>query len=197
MALIASQNPPAPSPSSRRPFESRSRDAAALASMAGGRRGRLATSGKTVTRLVRAAMAVSSVQEVDARRVGPDRLLERPQRLGGVGEDEVAELDGAAVVHMSLEGLFGRAYFVLGPCSAGKAAAVDGQHRAGDEGGLVRAQPYRRARDLFDAAEPAERNEPSDRLQSIFGQMTHLLVDDGSRCDRVDADVLLAVIEGG
>ena len=62
MALIASQNPPAPRPSSKRPFDNRSSDAAAFASIAGGRSGRLTTSGKTVTRLVRAAMAVSSVQ---------------------------------------------------------------------------------------------------------------------------------------
>ena len=61
MALIASQNPPAPSPSSKRPPLSTSIDAAALARTAGGRMGRLATSGNNVMRCVRIAIAVSNV----------------------------------------------------------------------------------------------------------------------------------------
>jgi len=45
-----------------------SRLAAAFASIAGGRRGRLATSGKTVIRSVRIAIAVSNVQVSKNRR---------------------------------------------------------------------------------------------------------------------------------
>ena len=60
--LIASELPPAPSPSSSRPPLSKSSDDAALASTAGGRRGTFKTSGKIVIREVRIAIAVSSVQ---------------------------------------------------------------------------------------------------------------------------------------
>src|SRR4028119_1973733 len=52
MPTTASQNAPAPSPTSTRPPEMTSRDAAAFASMAGGLRGRFATSGKKRTRSV-------------------------------------------------------------------------------------------------------------------------------------------------
>ncbi len=49
MPTTASQKAPAPSPTSTLPSEITSSDAAALASMAGGLRGRLATSGKKRT----------------------------------------------------------------------------------------------------------------------------------------------------
>jgi hypothetical protein len=52
MAATASQKAPAPSPSSTRPPVGTSRVAADLASIAGGRRGRLATSGKNRMRVV-------------------------------------------------------------------------------------------------------------------------------------------------
>ncbi len=55
---IRSVNPPAPSPSSNRPPLSTSMLAACLASMAGGRNGRLATFGNRWTRLVRLASQV-------------------------------------------------------------------------------------------------------------------------------------------
>ena len=55
IASMASQNDPAPSPSSTRPRLSTSKLAAAFASIAGGRRGRLATSGKKRTLCVLAA----------------------------------------------------------------------------------------------------------------------------------------------
>ena len=62
IATMASQKAPAPSPSSNRPPLSRSSVAAALASIAGGRIGSDATSGKTETWWVVTAIAVSSVQ---------------------------------------------------------------------------------------------------------------------------------------
>jgi hypothetical protein len=62
IASIASQIAPAPSPSSNRPPESRSRLAAARASTAGGRRARLSTFPDSRTLSVRAAAQVSSVQ---------------------------------------------------------------------------------------------------------------------------------------
>ncbi len=71
-ASIASQKPPAPSPSSNRPPLSTSRLAAALASTAGGRSGRLATSGKRPTRDVVAATMLSNVQVLWAE--GPEPL---------------------------------------------------------------------------------------------------------------------------
>jgi len=55
IAAIASQKAPAPRPRSTRPPESRSRLAAARASTAGGRSGRLTTLGASRTRSVRAA----------------------------------------------------------------------------------------------------------------------------------------------
>ncbi len=61
MASIASQKPPAPRPSSNRPPESRSRLAAARASTAGGRNGRLVTFAARWMRSVRAATHVRSV----------------------------------------------------------------------------------------------------------------------------------------
>ncbi len=62
MASIASQNAPAPMPSSARPPERMSSVATSRARMAGGRNGRLATLGNTRTRDVAAAIVVSSVQ---------------------------------------------------------------------------------------------------------------------------------------
>lgn len=61
-AAMASQKAPAPRPSSKRPPESRSIVAAVLASTAGGRRGRFATSGNTSMRSVEAAIIASSDQ---------------------------------------------------------------------------------------------------------------------------------------
>ena len=55
MASIASQNAPAPMPSSNRPPLSRSSEAAARASTAGWRSGRLSTLPLSRTRSVRAA----------------------------------------------------------------------------------------------------------------------------------------------
>ena len=63
MVAMASQKPPAPRPSSKRPPLSRSMEAAALASTAGGRRGRLATSGNSRIRDVRAASVDRRTQE--------------------------------------------------------------------------------------------------------------------------------------
>jgi hypothetical protein len=62
MAATASQNVPAPSPSSNRPPERRSMEAAALASIAGWRRGRLATSGNSPIRSVAVARAASRLK---------------------------------------------------------------------------------------------------------------------------------------
>lgn len=62
MAAMPSQNAPEPSPSSTRPPLRMSRDAAALASTAGGRSGRFTTSGNSRTRSVRPASVDSSVQ---------------------------------------------------------------------------------------------------------------------------------------
>ena len=62
MAAIASQNAPAPRPSSARPPERMSRLATARATTAGGRSGRLRTLALIVTRSVRAATNDSSVQ---------------------------------------------------------------------------------------------------------------------------------------
>ena len=61
MATIGSQNPPAPRPSSNRPLESTSRLAAARASTAGGRSGRLSTFGEMRRVSVLAATHVISV----------------------------------------------------------------------------------------------------------------------------------------
>ena len=61
IAAIASQNAPAPSPSSTRPPESRSRLAAARARTAGWRSGRLITFGATRSVVVCAATHDSSV----------------------------------------------------------------------------------------------------------------------------------------
>ena len=55
IASTPSQKAPAPSPSSTRPPESWSSEAADFASTAGWRSGRLSTSGSSVTRSVRAA----------------------------------------------------------------------------------------------------------------------------------------------
>jgi hypothetical protein len=68
IAAIASQNAPAPRPSSTRPALSTSRDAAALASIAGGRSGRLATSGARVMFVVWPATKLSSVHASRNRR---------------------------------------------------------------------------------------------------------------------------------
>ena len=62
MAAMASQNAPAPRPSSARPPARMSRLATARATTAGGRSGRLRTLGLIVTRSVRAATNDSSVQ---------------------------------------------------------------------------------------------------------------------------------------
>ncbi len=62
IATIASQNPPAPSPNASRPPESGSRLAAARASTAGGRNGRLCTFAEICTLEVCAATQVMSVQ---------------------------------------------------------------------------------------------------------------------------------------
>lgn len=62
IASIASQNAPAPRPSSTRPPLSKSRLAAARAITAGGRKGRLSTLGTTFTLFVRAATNESNVQ---------------------------------------------------------------------------------------------------------------------------------------
>jgi hypothetical protein len=59
---MASQNAPAPSPSSTRPPLSRSRLATERAITAGGRSGRFSTLGASRTRRVRAATYESSVQ---------------------------------------------------------------------------------------------------------------------------------------
>jgi hypothetical protein len=61
MASIPSQNAPAPRPRSTRPPESRSRLAAARATTAGGRSGRLSTLGAIRTRSVFAATQDRSV----------------------------------------------------------------------------------------------------------------------------------------
>jgi len=42
---------------------------------------------------------VLDADQVDARRIGLDRLVEHPQGLAGVRDEEVAELNGTAVVH--------------------------------------------------------------------------------------------------
>jgi hypothetical protein len=68
MAAIASQNPPAPSPSSNRPPERRSSEAAALAIIAGSRSGRFATSGKTRIHSVSASRLAISIQVSRKRR---------------------------------------------------------------------------------------------------------------------------------
>ena len=60
IASIASQKEPAPRPSSKRPPESTSSEAACLAIIDGPRRGRLATSGKKRTRSVRASRSTIS-----------------------------------------------------------------------------------------------------------------------------------------
>ena len=62
IAATASQNEPAPMPSSTRPPLSRSSDATDFARTAGWRSGRLITSGSSFTRSVRAARYESSVQ---------------------------------------------------------------------------------------------------------------------------------------
>ena len=67
IASIASQKPPAPSPSSARPPLSRSSAAAARARTAGGRSGTLSTLGASLMRLVRAATKDSSVQASSSR----------------------------------------------------------------------------------------------------------------------------------
>ena len=59
-AAMASQKPPAPRPSSKRPPLSKSIVAAAFAMTAGGRRGRLATSGKILNVAVDAAIIAIS-----------------------------------------------------------------------------------------------------------------------------------------
>ncbi len=61
MPAMPSAKAPPPSPSSNRPPLSTSMLAACLASMAGGRNGRLATLGNRCTRLVRAASQVITV----------------------------------------------------------------------------------------------------------------------------------------
>ncbi len=61
-AAIASKNPPAPRPSSTRPWLSRSTVATLRASTTGGRSGRLATLGVTMILDVAAAITDSSVQ---------------------------------------------------------------------------------------------------------------------------------------
>ena len=98
LAAIASQNAPAPRPSSTRPPLSRSRLAAERASTAGGRSGRLATLGETRIRSVRPTITDSSVQvsrnaglvrvvlhrhQVEAGLVG--QLGERDHPVGRVG----------------------------------------------------------------------------------------------------------------
>ena len=67
-ASIASQNAPAPSPSSKRPPLSTSIDADAFASSAGWRSGRFATAGNRRTRSVRAARNASSENVSKKRR---------------------------------------------------------------------------------------------------------------------------------
>lgn len=62
MAPIPSQKAPAPRPSSKRPPESTSSEAACLAIMAGPRSGRFATSGKKRIRSVRASRSARSAQ---------------------------------------------------------------------------------------------------------------------------------------
>lgn len=61
-ASMASQKPPAPRPSSKRPPLSRSIVAAAFAMTAGGRSGKLATSGKILKVVVDAAIIAISDQ---------------------------------------------------------------------------------------------------------------------------------------
>ena len=68
MAAIASQNAPAPSPSSKRPPLRTSIEAAAFAITAGGRSGRFATSGTSPMRSVRPARYASSAQVSRKRR---------------------------------------------------------------------------------------------------------------------------------
>ena len=68
MASTASQNAPAPRPSSNRPPETTSRLAADLAMTAGERSGRFATSGKTRTRSVLARTVAINIQVSRKRR---------------------------------------------------------------------------------------------------------------------------------
>ena len=68
MPAAASRNPPAPRPSSKRPSPTRSREAAALAIIAGGRRGRFATAGKIRIREVRASRCPIRTQVSRKRR---------------------------------------------------------------------------------------------------------------------------------
>jgi hypothetical protein len=62
MAAMASQNPPAPTPSSKRPRESTSSEAAAFASIAGPRSGTLVTFGKTLILVVSASNVAINIQ---------------------------------------------------------------------------------------------------------------------------------------
>src|SRR5712692_7370934 len=108
IALIASQKPPAPSPSSTRPPDSRSSEAAALASIAGDG----SEQGPDVVEPTLVGMVLGADQ-IDAELIRFDRQLQRPHGAHGVRKDEVAELDWPPVVHISLQGNFGQAYFVV------------------------------------------------------------------------------------
>ena len=59
---MASQKPPAPKPRSNRPSDNRSKVAAVLARTAGGRNGRLATSGNT-----RSDVVVLRIADISAK----------------------------------------------------------------------------------------------------------------------------------
>ena len=107
-------------PSSKRPPLSRSSVAAALASTAGGRSGRLPTAAKTRTAVVWARIAASSdmrvevarlvgmvldAEQVVAEAVDQARGLEDAERVAGVGGEEVAELERVAVVQALVQQL--------------------------------------------------------------------------------------------
>ena len=112
-ASIASQNAPAPRPSSTRPRLSTSRLATVLASTYGGRSGRLVTFVVTRSDDVRASTVAISAQasrnrglvrmvlerrQLEPGRLGEQRELDDPVGLRGVRRDEGAELEVLAVV---------------------------------------------------------------------------------------------------
>src|SRR5690349_9704816 len=80
--------------------------------------------------------------------------------------------------------------------AAGQSAAVDRERAAGDEGGLVGAEPGGGSADLLRQPEAMDGHRRGDLVLDAGVQPADPLRQDGAGSYRVDADVGLRVVEG-
>src|SRR3954452_21611756 len=78
----------------------------------------------------------------------------------------------------------------------GRLAAIEWDRGAGDEGGLIGAQPEDARGDVRCRADPAEWHALGGHLLSTITSRQQMISQDRTGCDHIDADPLVGVVKG-